>query len=225
MMIPCIWYYFKLNLVSIRNDSLEIAYTVTFCMLGMYILTSLKPLRILGQPDRYFEYSIICQGYIIYYLCINNIIENNFLIAILSINVLIIGINLAILFRPNKVSKQYNADSLHLVAEFLDKHKRRVLVIPSKLGYELACITNNCKYWLPMIMEKNWWKHDKIGFKYMRNASNLTYYDQHSDFTHTMNQYNLDTVVISKNDIVNYNMTKFIKISEYSDYSIFEYKS
>lgn len=225
MAIPCIWYYFNLNLSTINDVGLSISYTVLFCMIMMYILTSFRPLRIFGQPDRYFEYSIMCQGYIVYYLFINGVLDINFLIILITLNIFLIGLNLSILFRPNKIKKQYNPDSLLEVAKFLDKQKRRVLVIPSKLGYEFACLTNNCQFWLPFIMEKRWWTAEKVGFSYMRKTSDSNYYDQHEDFTQTMSDYKLDTVVIRKDDLKKYNLNKFTKSSEFSDYSVFEYNT
>jgi hypothetical protein len=225
MALPCIWFYFKLDLRIVNDIGLNISYAVLFGMLITYTLTCLKPLRIFGQPDRYFEYSIICQGYILYFLFINGNVEFNDLILIISVNIFVIGFNFAILFRPIKAKRQYNSNALSKVAQILDTQKRRVLVIPSKLGYELACLTNNCKFWLPLVMEKKWWTADKIGFKYWRDAMDSNYYDQHEDFTHTMNVSKLDTVVISKNDSKKYKLTEFTKLTEFDDYSIYEYKS
>ena len=49
-------------------------------------------------------------------------------------------------------------------------------------------------------MEPRWRKNDKLGFSYMRTAANLSYYDQKRNFTPIMNKYNLDTVIIVKNE-------------------------
>lgn len=212
---------FSYEEVIYSEDDKWLVYT-SIILVVSFLLTSWKPLRFLGEAERYFEYSLFFFVAILFShpLLVNELSLSNILSLILLQVITVLFMFLyenKSYFRGARKERRFNLELLDFFKQ--DKSKRSVLTVPIKFSFFLAHRLkdhNNLDYYYMFVTD------ELDGFKYMEEDSN--YYDYPiSDFTYFQSKYGINTVVIINKHLKKYpDLKNWKHIYSNSEYSVFE---
>lgn len=181
----------------LANNTYIYIYSLSLFSIIAFFCTHLKPIKFLGEPERYFQYSI---GYIsffyVFYIASNSM-SSKWVFYLLIIQIVFVLVNLLVsnvkllsenlLFRPSK--------NLHELITFLKTLEcKKIVTIPTKLSFMLGYnlfFDHNFYYRFIFCTGKekayDYLDDDHIKFEYIR-----------PDFQHFAKKYGINIIVASK---------------------------
>lgn len=177
------------------------AFWVTVASLGMFVLTSLRPLLFLGEAERYVEFA----GWAICLLFVaslgNQHSQGGDLLALvlflLAAQIVVVVVNFLLAASPliRSLLRNETEEGLAQLIDYLRTDPGRgIATIPAKLGFELSNALPDAgkKFYFNMLLT-----HDRGGFSYMNRAQVQHEYIR-PDFETLAEEFGVDTVVADK---------------------------
>jgi hypothetical protein len=211
------------------NAWLELCLGLLLASLAVFVITSIPPFTILGQAERYFEYSAPFFSTLGVVLLINTPNGGLFLTQLLLVQISIILLFFIFQVATRSTPRSFkplDSDEMKEVIAFLNKTKDQssVLTVPAKLSYIFSFYLEN-----PLIRFFHMFANQgKLGFNYM--LEDLKIYNwPNPDIQYWQKKYGVRYLIVAKDHLAqaekrgfDYNFPKAPKVLENHAFSIYE---